>query len=176
VTPAVASSQRGDVSGHDPDPAPPPAQTGHRPAAERPGRRAFPPYRYAVGRENVREYARAVGETDPIHFDLGAARAAGHPDLVAPPMFAAVYCAAAIGAALTDPTLGIDFAMLLHGAQEFSWGPLVHAGDEITTQAELADVSERVGLTFYRFGTRSVNQRDEEVSTGLWTHVVRPRT
>jgi acyl dehydratase len=137
--------------------------------------RTFPPHAYTVERDRVREYARAVGETDPIHFDLDAARAAGHPDLVAPPMFAAVYCAGAVEAALMDPALGIDFAMLLHGAQEFDWGPLVHAGDEITTEAELADVSERVGLAFYRFRTRSANQRGEEVCEGLWTHVVRPR-
>jgi acyl dehydratase len=90
-------------------------------------------------------------------------------------MLAAVVCAGAIGEALTDPALGIDFAMLLHGAQEFDWGPLVHAGDEITTQVELAEVSERVGLVFYRFRTRSANQRREEVCDGLWTHVVRAR-
>ena len=42
---------------------------------------------YAVGREKIREYALAVGETNPLHLDLEAARAAGHADLVAPPMF-----------------------------------------------------------------------------------------
>src|SRR5579872_6215452 len=100
--------------------------------------RTFPPHSYAVGREKRREYARAVGEADPRPLDLDAARAAGHPDLVAPPMFAVVYCASAIEEALLDPELGIDYAMLVHGAQEFSWGALVHAGDEITTQVELA--------------------------------------
>jgi acyl dehydratase len=134
----------------------------------------FPPHSYAVGREKIREYARAVGETDPLHLDLGTARAAGHPDLVAPPMFAVVYCAEAIEEALFDPEIGIDFAMLLHGGQEFSWGPLVHAGDEITTEVELAERSERIGLSFYRFGSRSLNQRGEEVCRGEWTHVVRP--
>ena len=136
--------------------------------------RRFAPHTYAVGREKIREYARAVGETDRRHLDLDAARAAGHPDLVAPPMFAVVYCAGAIEVALFDPEVGIDFAMLLHSAQEFSWGPLVHAGDEITTEVSLADVSERIGLTFYRFGSRSRNQRGEEVCSGEWTHVVRP--
>ena len=48
---------------------------------------------YAVGREKVREYAHAVGETDPRYLDPEAARAAGFADVVAPPMFAAVYCA-----------------------------------------------------------------------------------
>jgi acyl dehydratase len=138
--------------------------------------RRFPPHLYAVGREKIREYARAVGETEPLYLDLEAARAAGHPDLVAPPMFAAVYCAEALEEAFFDPEIAIDFAMLVHGGQEFRWGPLVHAGDEITTEVELSDISERVGLTFYRFSSRSRNQRSEQVCAGEWTEIVRPRT
>ena len=76
---------------------------------------------YAVGREKVREYAHAVGETDPRYLDPEAARAAGFADVVAPPMFAAVYCAPAIWPALIDPEVGIDFARMVHGAQEFTW-------------------------------------------------------
>ena len=60
--------------------------------------RVFPPVTYAVGREKIREYAGAVGETSPLHTDLDAARAAGYGDLVAPPMFVVVYTSPAIGA------------------------------------------------------------------------------
>jgi acyl dehydratase len=131
------------------------------------------PVTYAVGREKIREYARAVGETDPLHHDLEAARAAGHPDLVAPPMFAVVYTSPAIGPAMLDPDVGMDFARMVHGAQEFAWGPLVVAGDEITTEVELADVSERGGMGFYVFESRSDNQDGERVCTGTWTCIVR---
>ena len=137
--------------------------------------RAFEPHTYAVGREQIREYALAVGETNPIHIDSDAARAAGHPDLVAPPMFAVVYCCAAIEQALRDPAVGIDFAMLVHGGQEFEWGPLVFAGDEITTQVTVADIHERVGMAFYGFASRSTNQRGQLVCSGTWTQIVRPR-
>jgi acyl dehydratase len=134
------------------------------------------PHTYVVGREKIREYAHAVGETDPLHLDLDAARAAGHSDLVAPPMFAVVYCAAAIEQALFDPEIGIDFEMLLHSGQEFEWGPLVVAGDEITTTVALAEVYERIGMTFYVLASQSHNQRGELVCSGRWTEVVRPRT
>ena len=90
-------------------------------------------------------------------------------------MFAVVYCAAAIEEAMLDPDVGIDFEMLVHGAQEFSWGALVHGGDEITTEVQLTEISERVGLAFYRFRSRSVTQRGEEASVGQWTQIVRPR-
>jgi acyl dehydratase len=131
------------------------------------------PVDYAVGREKVREYAHAVGETNPLHTDLEAARAAGHDDVVAPPMFAVVYTSPAIGPAMLDPEVGMDFARMVHGAQQFSWGPLVVAGDEITTEVELADVSERGGMGFYVFESRSDNQRGERVCTGKWTCIVR---
>jgi acyl dehydratase len=128
---------------------------------------------YAVGREKVREYASAVGETDPRYHDPEAARAAGFSDVVAPPMFAAVYCGPAIGPAILDPDVGIDFARLVHGAQEFTWHAPVVAGDEITTEAELEESSERGGLKFFVFRTTSTNQRDELVCEGRWTNVVR---
>ena len=54
-------------------------------------------------REKIREYARAVGETNPLHLDLEAARAAGYADLVAPPMFAVVYSGPAVGPADLRP-------------------------------------------------------------------------
>jgi acyl dehydratase len=128
---------------------------------------------YAVGREKVREYASAVGETDPRYHDPEAARAAGFDDVVAPPMFAAVYCGPAIHPALLDPEVGIDFARLVHGAQEFTWHEPVVAGDEITTEAALDESSERGGLKFFVFRTTSTNQRGELVCEGRWTNVVR---
>jgi acyl dehydratase len=135
--------------------------------------KVFAPVTYAVGREKVREYARAVGETNPLHLDPEAARAAGHRDVVAPPMFATVYTGPAMGPAFFDPEVGMDFSRMVHGAQEFAWGPLVVAGDEITTAVELADIYERTGMRFYVFKSRSDNQDGERVCTGTWTCIVR---
>lgn len=133
----------------------------------------YDPTTYAVGREKIREYASAVGETDPLHLDVDAARAAGYADVVAPPMFAVVYAARSVTPALFDPDVGIDFGMMVHGAQEFRWGPVVVAGDEITTTATVQDISERGGMGFYVFESASVNQDGETVCTGTWTNIVR---
>lgn len=135
--------------------------------------KSYPPVIYAVGREKIREYAAAVGETNPLYLDLDAARAAGYADLVAPPMFAVVYSAPAVTVAMLDPELGVDFARVVHGAQELAWGPLVVAGDEITTTATVKDVSERGGMRFYVFEATSDNQRGETICTGTWTIIVR---
>jgi acyl dehydratase len=135
--------------------------------------KTYPPLIYAVGREKIKEYAHAVGETNPLHLDVDAARAAGHRDVVAPPMFAAVYCSPAIGPALFDPEVGIDFARMVHSGQDFTWGPLVIAGDEVTTTVSVKDVSERGGTGFYVFESVSTNQDGETVCVGTWSNIVR---
>jgi acyl dehydratase len=128
---------------------------------------------YLVGREKIREYAAAVGETDPRFHDVEAAKQAGFADLVAPPMFACVYAWRALGPAVLDPEVGIDFARLVHGGQEFTWHAPVVAGDEITTDAEFTGHAKKGELNVFTFTTRSVNQRDELVCEGTWTNIVR---
>ena len=135
--------------------------------------KTYEPVTYAVGREKIREYARAVGETDPACMDLDAARAAGYDDLLAPPMFAVVYSAPAVGPPIFDPEIELNFAMMVHGGQEFDWGEPVVAGDEITTVASVKDISESDGRGYYVFESVSTNQRGEQVCLGTWTNIVR---
>ena len=135
--------------------------------------KTYGPNLYAVGREKIKEYASAVGERNPIHLDHEAARAAGYADVVAPPMFAVVFVSRSMMPAIFDPEVGIDFAHLVHGSQEFRWGPLVVAGDEIASTTTISDISERGGMGFYAFETESRNQNGETVCTSLWTNIVR---
>ncbi len=135
--------------------------------------KSYPPTTYAVGREKIREFAHAVGESNPLYLDVAAARAAGHADVVAPPMFAVVFSAPAVAPGMFDPEVGINFAMMVHGGQEFEWGPLVVAGDEITTTASVKSISERDDMGFYVFESVSTNQNGEQVVRGTWTNIVR---
>ena len=135
--------------------------------------KVYPPASYAVGREKIREYAAAVGETNLLHYDVDVARAAGHADVVAPPMFAVVYAGRALGPAIFDPEIGINFGMMVHGAQQFRWGPLVVAGDEITTTNTVKEIADRGGMGFYVFESVSLNERGETVCVGTWTNIVR---
>ena len=128
---------------------------------------------YLVGREKIREYAEAIGETAPICHDVEAAREAGYDDVVAPPMFAAVYSWRAMGPAVLDPEVGIEFSRLVHGAQDFTWHEPVVAGDEITTEAAFVDKAKRGDIDVFTFSSRSVNQRGELVCEGTWTNFVR---
>jgi acyl dehydratase len=135
--------------------------------------KAYPPTTYAVGREKIREYALAVGETNPLHLDVDHARRKGYRDVVAPPMFCVVYCGAALGPVMFDPEVGINFARLLHSAQEFRWGPLVVAGDEVETAMTVKDISARGEMGFYTFESVSTNQDGDTVCVGTWSNIVR---
>jgi acyl dehydratase len=84
--------------------------------------RILPPAEpYLVGREKIREFSRAVLATNPINFDVEAAIAAGHSDLVAPPTFAIVVQEKTLAQLLSEPDAGIDFSRVVHGDQRFTY-------------------------------------------------------
>jgi acyl dehydratase len=133
----------------------------------------WPASTYQVGREKIREYANALGIDNPVHLDVEAARAAGFRDVVAPPMFAVVYSSPAVGPAMFDPEVGMNFAAMVHGAQEFGWDEPACSGDEITTTAKCLSIEEKDGKGFYVFETNAVNQDGAQVARGTWTLIVR---
>ena len=133
----------------------------------------WPAITYQVGREKIKEYATALGIQNPVHFDVEAARAAGFSDVVAPPMFAVVYSLQAMAPPMFDPEVGMNFATMVHGGQEFEWGEPACSGDEITTAAKCLSIDDKLGNGFYVFETNSVNQDGAMVSRGTWTNIVR---
>src|SRR5215216_4579862 len=105
--------------------------------------KAYPAIRYEVGREKLREFAIAVGETDPIYHDEAAARAAGHPDLPAVPTFAVVLSLRAGQVVYGDPDLGLDYSRVVHGEQEFVYHRPIRAGDPAVAGHGAAAARER---------------------------------
>jgi acyl dehydratase len=108
--------------------------------------KALPPSApYVVAREKVREFVRAIGETAPVCLDVDAARAAGHPDVVAPPTFAVTFTMPLIEAFLRDPDLGWDYARMVHGDQSITLVRPIHGGDELVTTIHVDDLASRAG-------------------------------
>ena len=79
---------------------------------------------YEVGREHIRAFADAIGDPNPVYLDPEAARAAGHPDVIAPPTFLTTlsFRFAAQGP-IVDPELGLNYALVVHGEQQFAAAP-----------------------------------------------------
>ncbi|RAZ33351.1 MaoC family dehydratase N-terminal domain-containing protein [Microbacterium sp. SMR1] len=103
--------------------------------------RAFAPTApYLVGREKVREFARAVFATDPQHTDPEAARALGHADVVAPPTFAMVIQDLTLQQLLGEPDSGIALERTVHAEQRFRYTRPIVAGDELTAQLTVTGI------------------------------------
>jgi acyl dehydratase len=135
--------------------------------------KTYPAHEYEVGSEKIREYARAVGEENPVYLDREAAKETGFRDVAAPPMFAVVYSFGAMGPAMLDPEVGIDFSHMVHAGQEFTWGEPVCAGDTISTTAEVKEIYDKGPMGFYVFESVSTNQDGQEVARGTWSNIVR---
>jgi acyl dehydratase len=133
----------------------------------------YDPVEFAVEADRIRLFADAIGTDNPVHHDAAAATAAGFRDLVAPPMFAVVYSAPALGPAILDPAVGMNFAAMVHGGQEFVWSEPVCAGDTISTAVEVKSITEQDGKGFYVFESTSTNQDGQEVVRATWTNIVR---
>jgi acyl dehydratase len=120
-------------------------------------------------------FAKATGETNPIYFDCEAARAAGHPDIPAPPTF--LFCLNSLappGVSILQ-TLGISQGQLLHGEQSFTNERMMYVGDCISLTGRIADLYEKKGgeLGFIVLDTDSTNQNHERVATSRNVLVVR---
>ena len=100
---------------------------------------------YLVGREKVREFARAVASTDPLSLDPDAAAAAGYADVVAPPTFAMVVQDQTLQQLLAEPDSGIILQNVLHAEQRFRYTRPIVAGDELTGTLTVTAVRDMRG-------------------------------
>ena len=136
--------------------------------------REFPPVGpYLVGREKVREFARAVFATNPIYLDAVAARAAGHADVVAPPTFPVVVQELTLAQLLAEPDANIDFSRVVHGDQRFTYSRPVVAGDELTATLSVTSIKTLGGHSMVTSESVMTDAKGVHVVTGISTLVVR---
>ena len=137
------------------------------------GRAFAPTAPYLVGREKIREFARAVFATSPINHDPEAARAAGYADIVAPPTFPVVVQESTLHQLLSEPDAGIDFSRVVHGDQRFSFTRPIVAGDELTATLAVTSIKSLGGHSMVTAESTIVDQTGEHVVTAISTLVVR---
>lgn len=95
---------------------------------------------YEVAREHIREFATAIGDTNPAYHNADAARELGHPDIIAPPTFPFTLTMKAMALAMFDPELGLDYGRVVHGEQHFDYERPVRAGDRLTVSTTIAEI------------------------------------
>jgi hypothetical protein len=110
--------------------------------------KSFPPLVVDVDRWQLKFFAKAVGEENPIYFDEAAAVAQGYRSILAPPTYGVT-----LGCAVPDPfarakAVGLDATKILHTAQSFEYFEPICGRDQITLVATITDVFERRGGAF----------------------------
>ncbi|UJW33628.1 MaoC family dehydratase N-terminal domain-containing protein [Saccharothrix sp. AJ9571] len=136
--------------------------------------RVYPPSSaYEVSRVKIAEFADAIGDANALFRDPEAARAAGYPDVIAPPTFLTVVNLAAINVIVGDPELGLDYSRMVHGDQNFKHTRPVHAGDVLELTTHIDEIMTRAGNDFITLRAEITDAAGQHVCTTRAQLVVR---
>jgi acyl dehydratase len=128
--------------------------------------RTYPPTQaYSVGREKIREFAAALGESARCFFDVDESRAMGYPDLVAPPTFAILVSMQASKQVIFDPELALDYTRVVHGEQKFVHSRPIFAGDDLTSVVSVDSIRSAAGNDMITVKTELRSTGGDLVST-----------
>jgi acyl dehydratase len=126
-----------------------------------------------VVREQVIEFADAIGEGNPIFRDPEAARAAGYPEQVAPPTFVAKMQIMSSGQVVVDPELGLDYSRVVHGEQEYEWRRPAVVGDVLSARPRIAEIFAKKSNEYLIVETDVKDAHGETVVIGRSTLISR---
>ncbi|WP_244198530.1 fused (3R)-hydroxyacyl-ACP dehydratase subunits HadA/HadB [Nocardia neocaledoniensis] len=130
--------------------------------------------RYVVGREKIREFARAVQDGHQAHWSESAAGELGHPGLVAPPTFTSVPAFLAQIAMFDHVAHGYDMSQIMQTDYVVAFGKPVVAGDELTFAVHFESFRRAFGGDIFRFRCEAVDGHGELCLTTWTTFVGRP--
>jgi acyl dehydratase len=136
--------------------------------------RSYPPSAvYEVGRAKIAEFAAALGDSDPAYRDPEAARALGHPDVIAPPTFAIVISLGAANVVLDDPDVDLDYSRVVHGEQRFTHHRPIRAGDRLVARTTIETVRHVAGNDLLTTRVELATEDGEAVCTAVSMLVAR---
>ncbi len=127
------------------------------------GRVYGPSEPYEVSRVKIADFADAIGEASELCRDRDAAQKVGYPDVIAPPTFAFIIAMASNARAQSDPGLGLNYSMVVHGEQSFSYSRPLHAGDVVVASTTIESIKVA--------GSTSVMVTSTDLSTVDGEHV-----
>jgi acyl dehydratase len=127
-----------------------------------------------ITRNDIRRFAAAIGDDNPLYTDRKAAQAAGYPDVIAPPTFLiSASTGGGEGGFIREPELGLNFAMVVHGEQSFTFSRPVQAGDVLTMEQRIADITAKGSNELMTLITEVTSETGEHVATVTNTIVSR---
>ena len=137
----------------------------------------YPPYVVTVERGKIKEFARAIGDLNPLYLDDRVAQASEWGDIIAPPTFATTFRDETADTSAFLRELGTDISRVLHGEQEFEMTRPIQPGQTYVCRAKVLDVYEKTGksgpMAFVLRETVITDRHDEIVGTMRHITVVR---
>ena len=121
---------------------------------------------FEIERGQIRRFAKAIGESNPIHYDVEAAASAGYDNLVAPPTFPS----ALHGFDDFYKLLGLNPHALMHQEEEYEFFKPIFAGDEIKVVHSVVNAYDKAlpngRLIYIVIETRGGDKRSRPVFKG----------
>lgn len=127
------------------------------------------PDKFVVGREKIREYAKALKEELPVHFDEAAAAELGYDSLPATLTFVAVAGRRVQLEMFKRFDVGINIARVIHRDQKFKFHRPLVAGDELYFDSYLDAVTESHGAVIAELRAEVTDANGEPVITSVVT-------
>jgi hypothetical protein len=126
-------------------------------------RHQIAPMPFEIERGRLRSFARVIGLTDPIYFDVDAAQRAGHRDLPVP----ITFLSNSLELELPNPfgwlaELGADLTKTTQGEQGFTFHAMAYANDRLLFRRRVVDVYTKKGGALEFVVKQSDVMRDEE--------------
>ena len=105
----------------------------------------YPPFAVTVERGRIKEFARAIGDLNPLYMDDAVGRASEFGDITAPPTFPVTFRHESSDSAAALRDLGVDISRVLHGEQEFEHFRPIRPGDMLLCRTKITDIYEKTG-------------------------------
>jgi len=107
----------------------------------------YAPIVWEIERGKIREFAKALGDMNPIYLDKATAVAEGYKDMPVPLTFLTVPMMWSSSMPVLINDLKINFAMVLHGEEEYEYFHEIYPGDTITGVPKVKAIEEKTSRT-----------------------------
>jgi acyl dehydratase len=128
---------------------------------------------YEVGREKIREYARAVQDSHPAHYREDAAHQLGYDGLIAPITFVSILGSLAIEELFVRVLVGYDLSQMMHTDQQLTLHRPVRVGDRLDCDICLESFRQMGGTDIIVTRNLIIDQHQDPVATARTTFVAR---
>ena len=128
----------------------------------------YPDY-FVVGREQIRQYAKAVKADDPASHDEDAAAELGHDAIVAPLTFTSTFALLVQQDFFRNVDIGMETLQIVQVDQKFVYYKPVKAGDKLYARMDIHSVDERFGADIVVTKNTCTDQHGEVVLEAFTT-------